>query len=107
MTISPATPSDVQADPIVWEILALGSCRAVDRAEDRHCHDGCRNRGRDGQTDPQPQVRVGRAEDEPEQDARDNGAKGEFFGRQIACAEGRRPSPRGRVSHPVLSFGPF
>jgi hypothetical protein len=45
----------------------------------------------------------------PSKDARDDGAKGEFFGRQIACAERRQPSrfPRGRVSHPVLSFGPF
>ncbi len=74
---------------------------AAERAEDRHRHDGRRNRGGDGQPDPQPQVRVGGAEDEPEQDARDDGAKGEFVRRQVASSRcgnvSHSSSPSGRV----------
>ena len=76
--------SDVEAEPIVCERFAsriVPFC--AEEAEDGDRQDGGRNRRRDGQPDPQAEVRVRGAEHEAEDDARDHRLRRELGERRL------------------------
>ncbi len=71
--------SDVEAEPIVWEMFASRIVpRARDQLEDRDRHDGGRDGRGDGHPHAEAEVGVGGPEHDAEQHAGDNGLEREL-----------------------------